>query len=253
MSDNNNEERRIETRLLFEYASKYNWKKMLQFLEENPFYVNFVHEDDTSESTALHYAVEGKAPLKVVARLLVMGADPAKKNRNNETPYGAAKRLQLKNLKEILNYKNLQWKFSGEFSEREAVGKCALRFDGYKYLEWMQANDHPLAEQGFPALTEFVVNKNKFHDQQNDNFASFFALQRFLGKWGGEYNSIYSAEYIVYHHLFLHLYHIDVPEMFQMEEYHKEWERNYKPRREEIAQLVMNSFQRKGWGLPINL
>ena len=44
------------------------------------------------------------------------------------------------------------------------------------------------------------------HVKQEDNLAAFFALQRFLHKWGGEHLTKYADEHIAYDFLFLHLY-----------------------------------------------
>ena len=82
----------------------------------------------------------------------------------------------------------------------EAMLVCALRFDGYSYLEVV----HPKLskETNFSPLVETL----SFHGDLNDNFAVFFALQSYLHKWGGECLTKYSREHWAYDHLFLMLY-----------------------------------------------
>jgi hypothetical protein len=124
----------------------------------------------------------------------------------------------------------------------EAMLLCALRFDGYSYLEVV----HPKLskETNFSPLVETL----SLHSDLNDNFAAFFALQRYLHKWGGARLTKYSREHVAYDHLFLMLYRQPVFKDFVNRDYDVRWEREFASRAEEIAAYVRNSFRRIGRG-----
>jgi len=77
-----------------------------------------------------------------------------------------------------------------------------LRFLGYEYEQATRI----ATGRGFSHFTEPVVKSLTLHVKQEDNLAAFFALQRFLHKWGGEHLTKYADEHIAYDFLFLHLY-----------------------------------------------
>jgi hypothetical protein len=79
-------------------------------------------------------------------------------------------------------------------------------------------------EGSFSALVEPLVETLSFHTDLNDNLAVFFALQRFLHKWGGEHLTKYSREHVAYDHLFLMLYRQPVPNDFVDREYVLRWD-----------------------------
>lgn len=58
--------------------------------------------------------------------------------------------------------------------------EVALRFDGYRYLE-----KHPEFDPR-EAYEMWLDTGDWDHLTTNEQLASFFHLQRFLGKWGGE-------------------------------------------------------------------
>lgn len=91
------------------------------------------------------------------------------------------------------------------------------------------------------------------HSSNNDNFAAFFGLQRFLHKWRGEYLTKYSEEHIAYDFLFLHLYSCEPPEPFRQSEYCHQWQVDFLPRAESLAATVRKSFRRNGSGKKIAL
>ncbi len=122
----------------------------------------------------------------------------------------------------------------------EAQITCALRFDGYKYAE---SKGKELAQ-----FSRSVVKTLNFYNVQEDNFTAFFALQRFLFKWGGERNTKYSEEHIAFDLLFLHLYKLEVPSCFANQGYVSRWNRDFKDSAETTAAFVRNTFRRKGEG-----
>ena len=134
--------------------------------------------------------------------------------------------------------------FNGDIIEAMLV--CALRFDGYRYLEVVHRELSK--ETDFSPLVGPLVDTLSFHTDPNDNFAAFFALQRFLHKWGGEHLTKYSREHMAYDRLFLMLYRQPVPKDFVDQEYDLRWEREFASRAEAVAAYVRNSFRRIGRG-----
>ncbi|MBN8461116.1 MAG: hypothetical protein J0M04_25095 [Verrucomicrobia bacterium] len=130
----------------------------------------------------------------------------------------------------------------------EAQIVCALRFQGYEYVEAKYGQNEGEPPTGFPTLIQPVVDSLTLHERQEDNFAAFFGLQRFLFKWGGEYLTMYADEHIAFDFLFLHLYRFDTPREYSADEYVSRWDRDFKARSEQTASVIRNSFRRKGRG-----
>jgi hypothetical protein len=130
----------------------------------------------------------------------------------------------------------------------EAQIVCALRFQGYEYEESIRSEVADETLGGFPLLIRPVVDSLTLHDRQENNFAAFFGLQRYLFKWGGERLTKFSEEHVAFDFLFLHLYRTDPPLRFTDEQYALRWDREFKDSIEETAAVVRNSFRRKGRG-----
>lgn len=132
--------------------------------------------------------------------------------------------------------------FPSEVTEIQMT--CALRFAGYEY----EAQVRQGADDRF-ILAEcscHVVKTLTLFDDPLKAFAAFFALQRFLFKWGGERLTKYSPEHVAFDFLFLHLYMREVTEEFSDERYMTEW-RRFAPERIELAAAhVRQSFVRAG-------
>ena len=112
--------------------------------------------------------------------------------------------------------------FPHEVTEAQSI--CALRFKGYDYERAVGISDNEATAVGLSNLMEPVVKEVILHQSQNDNFAAFFGLQRFLHKWGGEYLTKYSEEQIAYDFLFLHLYCFEPPKQFRNDKYCRQWQ-----------------------------
>lgn len=97
---------------------------------------------------------------------------------------------------------------------------CALRFDGYAFEE-EQLKQEP--DFNFPKNSEPIIETLTLHADPLKNFAAFFALQRFLFKWGGEMLTKQDKEHVAFDFLFLHLYHLEVPKQYRLDEYHSKW------------------------------
>lgn len=113
--------------------------------------------------------------------------------------------------------------------DRETIDCCALRFDGHAYAESRKRPDL------LPELTGRFVKTLKFSSDRNNNLAAFFALQRFLGKWGGEMLPESSRDWIAFKFLYLHLYRVDIPSEFRLAEHHASWARRHAHRAERVA------------------
>lgn len=119
---------------------------------------------------------------------------------------------------------------------------CALRFDGWAYIE--RIGD----EERFPRLIDEFVKKLQLFPNELDNFATFFALQRYLFKWGGEHLTKYSPEHLAFDFLFLALYTLPTPEAFIYSEYESRWLRYDRSEIEVVAAYARRSFRRRGRG-----
>jgi hypothetical protein len=135
--------------------------------------------------------------------------------------------------------------FRGDIDQ--AIATCALRMDGYRYMETVYPE---LCLGGFPSfhsLATPLVETLTLHPDLNDNFAIFFWLNRSF-HFGGEHLTKYSRDHIAYDHLFLALYRYEVPEEFACAEWNVQWQREFLPCAEMVAAYVRNSFRRIGRG-----
>lgn len=133
--------------------------------------------------------------------------------------------------------------FPDEVTEVQCI--CALRFAGYEYESQRQRE----VPGGF-ALADVSnrVTKTLTFDDDLHAFAVFFALQRYLFKWGGERLTKYSPEHIAFDFLFLHLYRQAVPQAFVHQGYAAQWQEFTTERIESAAAFARKSFVRQGHG-----
>ena len=137
-----------------------------------------------------------------------------------------------------------------KFNEDDFLMCAALRFDGWKY--WQQRCRTYQTDSGnLSVLTVKLTETREFHAEQFDNLAAFFALQRFLSKWGGEYKTRFSDEHVAFRQLFLHTYRDEIPKEFRLTDYYSRWELDFKPIREELAAQIRRAFRPKGRGAPV--
>jgi hypothetical protein len=83
----------------------------------------------------------------------------------------------------------------------------ALRFDGYKYHE-EHAFSPPVSDA--PALSAAIEGMSV-----PERMATFFLLQRYLFKWGGEYLPMHGTAWQTFRRLFLMTCHEEVPEGYR--------------------------------------
>jgi 5-methylcytosine-specific restriction enzyme subunit McrC len=124
------------------------------------------------------------------------------------------------------------------FRMAEIINCCALRFDGYAFLEDAHQKEIIPKAVGFPELNVPIVKKRKLYPENEKNAAVFFALQRFLCKWGGEQLPESSNERIAFNLLYLHLYKEGIPKSYKHEEYGRRWERISERDKEAVARYL---------------
>lgn len=112
---------------------------------------------------------------------------------------------------------------------------CALRFDGYAWVDAACGGVMPQFDPADTALPEDDLGC----------LGRFFALQRFLGKWGGEPLPPDAPERIAFLRLFLRCHNLDIPERWRSPEYHASWESRYKAVRAQWAARVRARLERR--------
>lgn len=129
---------------------------------------------------------------------------------------------------------------------KEVQNICALRFTGHEYHQEVLVAGDPPSSLG--ECSREVVRSLQLFEDPLKSFAAFFALQRYLGKWGGERLSQYSPQYVAFDFLFLSLYQSPVPNAFADQEYVDQWNRLEPERVESAAAYIRRSFVRIGNG-----
>jgi hypothetical protein len=229
-------------------AKAYDWTQILLILKEHPDLINATRPGGKSLFTPLHQAVHGNAPLEVIQQLLHMGASLELKTAQGQSALEISQRTGNRGVQDFLQVYDyfLSQQDQLDFPDRvkNAQITCALRFMGYDYETAKVGKGELLLYK----LVEPIEKNLILHPNNDDNFAAFFALQRHLFKWGGEYLTKYSEEHIAFDFLFLHLYALEPSRAFQHPEYCLEWQRKYAPDAETYAAIVRKSFRRVGAG-----
>lgn len=99
---------------------------------------------------------------------------------------------------------------------------CALRFDGYYYRE-----AYPFDEEG---ITRNFFATGVWEASLPQQMTLFFLMQRWLYKWGGEYESNVGRYWRAFRELFLNVYRHDIPDGCRtQDEYLDMWDTQYRP------------------------
>ena len=114
--------------------------------------------------------------------------------------------------------------------ENDILIHWALRFDGYKYREDTGMDENQIFD-GFFCTGEWP-------DSQLDQLSSFFLLQRFLMKWGGEYEPPNGKYWCAFRNLFLITSQYTIPERYQNGEYYLIWKREYLPKQKDQVAYI---------------
>lgn len=106
-------------------------------------------------------------------------------------------------------------------NENEWLMQCALRFDGYAF-----AHDHGLEPQPF-YFCKKLLEENIPLDTTGHRMAAMFMLQRCLMKEG--VRSKTDAGWKRFRELFLELADQSVPNRYQADDWHRDWEEKFVP------------------------
>lgn len=120
-------------------------------------------------------------------------------------------------------------------NEEQVLTCCALRFDGWQFLE-DSAFDYDAA------LHQLFATGQMPH-VSNERLALFFTLQRFLMKWGGEYEPKHGRYWRAFRTLFLACVDLDVEPRYCYEDYWETWRQRYQPRLAQCRALVQRIHQ----------
>jgi len=126
----------------------------------------------------------------------------------------------------------------------EAIDYCALRFDGYRYIDEAHERGWLPTEIDFVELNEPIIATGKLYDDDLKNAAVFFALQRSLGKWGGEQLGEDDPTRFAFYRLYLHFYTKDTPKEFVSPKWLRMWEDTPAEVKERVAQSIKLKVQR---------
>jgi hypothetical protein len=107
----------------------------------------------------------------------------------------------------------------------------ALRMDGYRYRDEIKFDPEPIVEaykrgERHPDATEL------------DLLATFFLLQRFLYKWGGDSLPKTSLEWKAFRQLFLDTCNVGVPERYRAKEWDARWLYDICPRLDSYKVMI---------------
>lgn len=171
---------------LADAARAYNWQKVFEISDRHPDLINATRPGGKLQYTPLHQAAHGNASPEVIQKLLALGASLTLRNAENERAIDIAERkghqplIQLlKPVQEALEETSLLH-FPNDIVKAQSI--CALRFQGYEYEKSIGISSGGETIKGLPELIAPVVNELTLHGSNNENFAAFFGLQRYLSK-----------------------------------------------------------------------
>ncbi|MBN1641866.1 MAG: hypothetical protein JXA09_11590 [Anaerolineae bacterium] len=136
----------------------------------------------------------------------------------------------------------VQWHFPGrqdlvdnivlrvKYDEVDVLIVCALRFDGYRYVDQVLDGNNEAIRR--------YIDRAEVPPDPLMQMATFFHLQRFLMKWGGEQLSHSGPTWRLFRTLCLQVADYPVPLQFQQWEYYPHWLHNYEPCREQAIEAV---------------
>lgn len=102
-----------------------------------------------------------------------------------------------------------------ELQEEEILTACALRFDGYAYVE-ATGFDYDRAIDNY-------FRSGVWDLEPLEQLATFFMLQRGLCKWNLVYEPQDGKYWRAFRELFLKAYRHEIPERYRQQPYYDEW------------------------------
>ena len=122
---------------------------------------------------------------------------------------------------------------------KDTMFACALRFDGWRWLERSRFDDLGICPEAFRPIIDPICDTLTFHEDEMANFAAFFILQRYLYK-EGIHTPFWRREHTAFRFLFLHLYPHPTPREFQLHE--EAWREVSIARRRRHAAIVRETL-----------
>jgi hypothetical protein len=107
----------------------------------------------------------------------------------------------------------------------------ALRMDGYRYRDEIKFDPEPIVEA-------YKRGGRYLDATELDLLATFFLLQRFLYKWGGDSLPKTSLEWKAFRQLFLDTCDVEVPEQYRAKEWEARWFYNIRPRIDSYRAMI---------------
>jgi hypothetical protein len=107
----------------------------------------------------------------------------------------------------------------------------AMRIDGYRYRDEVKFAPEPIVEA--------YKRGERYQDATDlDLLATFFLLQRFLYKWGGDSLPRTSLVWRAFRQLFLDTCDVEVPERYRTAEWESRWLYNILPRIDAYRSMI---------------
>ena len=113
---------------------------------------------------------------------------------------------------------------------------CALRFDGYKYIE----------ETGFDAKAgiDAYMETERWDRPAEEKLAIFFVLQRSLCKWSLVYEPRHGRYWRLFREMFFDVVELDIPQDYHNAEWLSRWDERYSSQRNKAIACVRRKHQR---------
>ena len=122
---------------------------------------------------------------------------------------------------------------------RKILTDCALRFDGFKYLEETDLDTNLAIDE---LLEEIPCDWDDLK-----KLGVFFSLQRALCKWALVYEPYNGRYWRIFHEMFFDIISIEIIEEYQLENRYLEWQEQYGGRLEAVIECVRNNHKSVPW------
>jgi hypothetical protein len=122
---------------------------------------------------------------------------------------------------------------------RTILTDCALRFDGFKYLEETDLDTNLAVDE---LLEEIPCDWDDLK-----KLGVFFSLQRALCKWALVYEPYNGKYWRIFHEMFFDVISIEIVEEYRMENRYLEWREQYGDRLEAVIECVRVSYKSTPW------
>ena len=121
----------------------------------------------------------------------------------------------------------------------EILTDCALRFDGYLYLDETDFDTNQAIQD--------LASDVKSTRNELQTLAVFFILQRSLCKWSLVYEPANGKYWRLFCEMFFEVVHIPIPSGYEDRERHAKWESLYTYRLDEAIECVQKHYDSTEW------